>query len=159
MLAIREALFKLEKFGSGTLLVVLTGTIFIQVISRFLLNLPLAWSEEVSRYSFIWLTMLTTPVCVRLNANIGMDMIVRRLPANLGTILELLSSAIALLLAIVWLIYGTTILFVVQSQSSPAIGIPMYWVYAALPVGAALMIAELMAAIGIRFGWLNPKAA
>lgn len=139
-----ETLLKVEKAVGGALLLLLTVTIFIQVVFRFLIDLPLAWSEELSRYSFIWLTMTVAPVCVRLKANIGTGTLAA-MPPRAAAIVELIGNLLTLVFALVLLVWGAMLLNVVKFQSSPAMGIPMYWVYGAVPAGAALVIIEVLA--------------
>jgi TRAP-type C4-dicarboxylate transport system permease small subunit len=141
-----ETLLRIEKAVGGALLLLLTVTIFIQVVFRFLIDLPLAWSEEVSRYAFVWLTMVVAPICIRLKSNIGTGTLAA-MPPRTATIVELVGSVLTLVFALVLLIWGTLLLDVVKLQSSPAMGIPMYWVYGAIPVGAALIIVEVVALI------------
>ena len=43
---------------------VMTLLIFFQVISRYIFNVSLAWSEEISRYLFIWTVWLAVPYAV-----------------------------------------------------------------------------------------------
>lgn len=138
----REALFKIEKTASGTLLAVLSITIFVQVIFRYFFSLPLAWSEEISRYSFIWLTMIAAPICVRLRANLSMGALTPRLPERGALMLDAGISLLIVVFSAVLVIWGTAILGIVKNQTSPAIGLPMYGVYAAVPVGGLLMIIE-----------------
>ena len=45
-----------------TCLVIVT---FLQVVFRFLLNLPLAWSEEVSRYTYVFMVNLATSIAIK----------------------------------------------------------------------------------------------
>jgi TRAP-type C4-dicarboxylate transport system permease small subunit len=142
---VRDVLFQIEKVAGGALLTVLTATIFIQVLFRFVFDLPLAWSEEVSRYSFIWLTMVVAPICVRERANLGMDALVGRLQERTRYWLEFVGTVLMMVLASVMLVWGALILDVVRAQQSPALGVPMLWVYAAIPVGAGLMLVELAA--------------
>lgn len=137
-------LHQVEKAIGGALLLLLSTTIFVQVVFRFLLDLPLAWSEELSRYSFVWLTMLVAPICIRLRANISTGTL-GSVPPRLALTLELAGHILVLVFVGVLLVWGTMLLGVVQMQRSPAIGIPMYWVYAAVPTGAALMIIEVVA--------------
>ena len=139
-----DVLLKIEKTAGGALLLLLTVTIFIQVVFRFFIDLPLAWSEELSRYCFIWLTMVLAPVCIRLKANIGTGTLAA-LPIKTALIVELCGCVLTLLFSAVLLVWGAMLLDVVKFQSSPAMGVPMYWVYAAVPVGAALMIVETVA--------------
>jgi TRAP-type transport system small permease protein len=139
-----EILLRIEKAVGGALLLLLTVTVFVQVVFRFLIDLPLAWSEELSRYSFVWLTMIVAPVCIRLKANIGTGTLAA-MPARTALIVELCGGALTLLFAVVLLVWGAMLLDVVKLQRSPAMGIPMYWVYAAIPCGASLMIIEIVA--------------
>jgi TRAP-type C4-dicarboxylate transport system permease small subunit len=139
-----ELLLKVEKAIGGALLLLLTVTIFLQVLFRFVFDLPLAWSEELSRYSFVWLTMIVAPICIRLKANISTGTL-GSLPPQLSRLVEVVGLLLALAFALVLLVWGTMLLDVVKLQRSPAIGLPMYWVYAAIPTGAALMIIELAA--------------
>ena len=141
-----EILLKVEKAVGSALLLVLSVTIFVQVIFRFLIDLPLAWSEELSRYSFVWLTMVVAPICIRLRANINTGTL-GRLSQRTALVVELCGHLLILLFAGVLLIWGCMLLDVVKLQRSPAIGLPMYWVYAAIPFGAALMIIEIVALI------------
>src|SRR4051812_31500376 len=120
----RDVLFKVEKAAAGALITVLALTILVQVIFRAFFNLPLAWSEEVSRYSFIWLTMMAAPICIREKANIGMDVLTRNLPGRGAVRLEVATSILVLVLAAVLVVWGAAILDVVKTQRSPAIGVP-----------------------------------
>ena len=143
----REILFRLEKAVGGALLAVLAATIFIQVLSRYVLDFPLAWSEEVSRYSFIWLTMIVAPICIRKNANLGIDVLTKDLPQPTALVLQVITHVLVIILASVFVLWGAGILEVVKYQRSPAMGIPMNWIYAAIPVGGMLMIVELLFAL------------
>ena len=139
----QDLLYTAEKVVSGALLAVLAATIMIQVVFRFILDLPLAWTEEVSRYTFIWLTMVAAPICIREKANLGMDLLVHGLKKEVANSASLLGYALVGILLLVLLIWGVTILDVVKSQRSPAIGVSMAWIYAAIPTGAALMLIEI----------------
>ena len=143
----RDTLFRIEKVAGGALLALLAATIFIQVLFRFVFKLPLAWSEELSRYSFIWLTMVVAPICVRERANLGMDVLVAHLPRRTAFWLDIVGTVLMTMLTSVLLVWGTLILDVVRAQQSPALGVPMLWVYAAIPVGAGLMLVELAVAL------------
>lgn len=132
----------------GALLGCLAVTILLQVVARYVLDLPLAWSEEVSRYSFVWLTMVVAPVCIRKGANLGIDVVTAALPPRAALAAQAVSSVAVLCLTLTMLVWGLSILRVVRYQSSPAVGLPMHAVYAAIPVGAALMSLEVLLLVG-----------
>jgi len=49
----------------GLFLFLFTTTVFLQVLTRFVIQIPLAWTEEVSRYFFIWMVFLGSAVGIR----------------------------------------------------------------------------------------------
>ena len=47
----------------------------LQVFNRFVLGLPLSWSEEFQKFGHIWMVFLAIPVAYRRGAHIGMDIV------------------------------------------------------------------------------------
>jgi TRAP-type transport system small permease protein len=112
----------------------------LQVFFRYVLNLPLAWSEGVQIYGHIWIVFLTVPIAYRRGAHIATTMLFDRLPPPLRRVL---ASAID----VVWLWLGASIFFysirlvrVATFQLSPSLGIPMSWVYLGMLAGAAYLV-------------------
>ncbi len=101
----------------------------IQVFNRFVLGNPLSWSEEVQKYSHIWLIFLTIPICYRRGRHIGMEIITQKMPLILrrcvGFAVDLLWLALGLAVAY----FSWRIMAVAQMQSSPAMEIRMDRIY------------------------------
>jgi TRAP-type C4-dicarboxylate transport system permease small subunit len=127
-----------------SLMAVLAVVLFLAVITRYMFNFPLAWSEEVSRYAFVWLSFLGAELCFRANMHIGVDLLVRLFPLRVQQIVWRGGQALAAILLIGLLIAGINMTALTYDQLSPALGIPMSFVYLAVPVGAALMCLELV---------------
>lgn len=53
-----------------------------QVISRYLLNAPLAWSEEFARYSFVWISYIGCAYCVGVDGHTSITALVDKLPVK-----------------------------------------------------------------------------
>ena len=123
---------------------VLASVVFVAVVTRYFFNFPLAWSEEVSRYSFVWLSFLGAEVCLRKGAHIGVDLLVRSFPGSIQHHLETGGRLVMGIMLAVLFIAGIKVTVVAHDQQSPALGMPMSYVYLALPVGAALMLWELL---------------
>jgi TRAP-type C4-dicarboxylate transport system permease small subunit len=130
--------------------------VFGQVALRYLTYQPLAWTEEMGRYVFIWLSMLGAAVGGRRAAHFAVDFVPNCLPQRASRALRagirLTEACFYGLLA--W--GGFQIVRVAHMQESASIGIPMSLPYAALPIAAALLfvyclrqaMAEMRAALG-----------
>ncbi len=133
------------------LLALLTSVVFVAVFARYLFNAPLAWSEELSRYSFVWATFLAAEVCLRKGSHIGIDIVTKNLPVSFQRFLQTWGRLLTAIILVALIIAGLKVSVVAHAQLSPSLGLPMSYVYLALPVGAALMLLELlMQALGFR---------
>lgn len=128
-----------EMIGVG-LILTMTAILFVQVIARFVFNSPLSWSEELSRYLFIWLVYLLLGAVTLRGEHIVIDMLTRLLPTKLERIFHTAALVIALIINIVVLWRAADIAWIILDlgQTSAAMGLPMGLVYAALPVGLAI---------------------
>ncbi len=114
--------------------------IFGQVISRYFFEYTPLWSEELSRYLIVWSIFIGVSVGVRENKHIGVDALIRFLPHGLKVAGECLLNLIGI--AVVAVLIWTSIQFIGRTiefeQLSPAMRIPMYIPYLAMPVGLSL---------------------
>jgi len=130
----------IENGAVSLLLCCICVLVGLQVLFRFVLRLPLSWSEEVSTYSFVWLALLGSAVGVRERAHIGVDAFIRLVPPPLRRLIHI-GTVILLHLFLLALLYqGVVLLYRIGDQRSGALGIPMFWVYLALPINAGLML-------------------
>src|SRR3954465_11700750 len=75
-----DRLCKAIEFAIAFALAVMVVLVFGNVVLRYGFNSGLTFSEEVSRWLFIWGTFLGAVVALREHAPLGMDMVVGRLP-------------------------------------------------------------------------------
>lgn len=129
-----------EELIGACLLISMVIILFIQVCSRFVLSSSLSWSEELSRYLFIWLIYLCLGSVVLRQEHIVIDVLVARLSPSARRLVETatLLLALALTILVLWVSADIALIFLELGQTSAALGIPMWWVYAALPVGMVL---------------------
>jgi len=121
--------------------------VMLQIIFRFVIFVPLPWSEELARYLMIWTGMVGSFVALREGRHIGVTMVVDRLPPRAATWVSVFVQAATILFLVILAQQGLALTLVNLSQLSPAMRIPMFYPYLAVPVGAALMIVELTAGI------------
>ena len=66
----------LEEFLMVIFLIAMTLIMGIQVFSRYILGMSLSWSEEITRYLFIWSAFLSVSLCTRKCISIKIDQFV-----------------------------------------------------------------------------------
>ncbi len=115
--------------------------VFGNVVLRYAFNSGLVFSEELSRWAFVWMTFLGAIIAVKEGGHLGTDMLVGRLGPTGKKIC--LALAETLMLYVVWLIFSGSL---EQAQISleveaPVSGFSMAWLPAAgvvFAVSAAL---------------------
>jgi len=132
-----------KKVGA-VLLGVMVVLIVIQVFARYGMGSSLSWSEETSRYLFIWVVMLGTVIGVHDGSHVAVEFILKRLPPMLHKLATLGFTLCLLVLAAVMVMYGSVLAAKVYTQLSPATRVPMSYVYASVPVCSAIMIVHLL---------------
>lgn len=111
--------------------------IFVQVFSRYVMGSAIGWTEEAARYLFIWLIFLSIGIAFVEKKHISIDLLLDRLPNPLQKALQLFVLFFVALLLVFLLIQGIDLIETMRKfqQKSATLQLPMWLVYAALPVG------------------------
>jgi TRAP-type C4-dicarboxylate transport system permease small subunit len=130
-------------FLDGTCLVLLFLVIVIvsfQVFNRFLFHFPFAWTEELTRYLFVWLSLLGAVRGVRDRAHIQVDLFFNLFPKKAQLIFDLLINTLVLVLLVSVIISGMEILPMTIQRRAPTMNISMFYLYVGIPLSSVLMI-------------------
>ena len=121
------------------LLAAISIDLLLGVFSRYVLERTFVWYDEVARACFMWLVFLGAAVAVRRGAHFGLDVLVGTLPPPLKRAARLLTPLTVIVVsgALVWL--GWDLMRHGAAQTTAVMGMPVSWIYAAMPVGGALM--------------------
>lgn len=124
----------------------------LQVTCRYVLGSPLVWSEEASRYLYIWACYLGAPIALRRGNHIAITLLVDWLPPKTVRAVSVFWHIVAFLFLIELAIQGA--ILTARSHTLIAITIPVPWslIYLVVPVSAALMMLETAEAIWIPRG-------
>jgi TRAP-type transport system small permease protein len=115
----------------AALLAAMVAMVFGNVVLRYGFNAGLTFSEEVSRWAFVWLTFLGALVAVRANAHLGTDMLVGRLGAR-GRRVCLVLAELGMLACCGLLAWGTVAQIRINLEvQAPVTGWSMAWLPAA----------------------------
>jgi TRAP-type C4-dicarboxylate transport system permease small subunit len=126
------------------LMIVVTLLNLTQVCGRYFFNTGFSWTEEAMRYGMIWLMMTGSVACIFRVEHMGIEMLERLVePRNAHYVKSALYS-IAGIFCVIVVIYGWPLALRNAAQLAPASRIPMIIPYMALPVGAALMLVQIV---------------
>lgn len=118
-------------------LMVLVGT--YQIVTRYVFSRPSTVSEELLTYAFTWLALFAAALVFGKREHMRMSYFADKLTGRAKFILSLIAEALVTAFAALVLIYGgISITGLTATQITASLGIPMSYVYAALPVSGIL---------------------
>lgn len=122
------------------LCVFMTVVTLLQVFFRFVVYMPFPASEELARFSMIWMAMLGCVVALRWGRHLGVRVVVDRLPS--GVYDHYIAPCIQVIMLLFFgliTVQGWDLALRNSGQVSPALEVSMFYPYLAVPVGGALM--------------------
>ena len=107
-------------------------------------RLPLYWTEEAARYLFVWLVMLGCVVGLEEKTHFSIDAFYKWFPKHLQRLVAFLGTTVSGIFLFVLFYEGIRLCIRDPGVVSPALGIPQYFSYLAIPIGAMLMLFHLI---------------
>jgi TRAP-type transport system small permease protein len=126
-------------FGSiAVLLGVMVVDVAIQVVFRYIVYDPPAWTEELARYVFVWQIFLAAALAFGRGSHIVVDALQLLVSGVVVRLLMIAADVVVFgfMLVLAW--QGTNMARLTSDTTSTALEINMGAVYAALPVSAAI---------------------
>lgn len=142
---LNRVLVTLETRAAGALVITVAVVVLLQVLMRYLFAEPNPWSEEVSRFCFVWLSLLGASLAVEHRAHFGFDQVVRKLTPRARRAVEVGARVVVLAFALLLIATGVALMDLTIEERSPALDLPVALVYAAAPVSGALMAVHMLA--------------
>ncbi|GHB38879.1 TRAP transporter small permease [Mongoliitalea lutea] len=114
-----------------------------QVVSRYVLQNPSSFTDELSRYMLIWLGMLGSAYVAGQNQHLAIDILPNKLEGTSKQRLLLFIAAAVLVFALVVMIVGGANLVYITfllGQKSATLQVPLAYVYAIIPFSGLLVV-------------------
>ena len=119
---------------------ILVVPVSMQIVSRFTGLIPsYIWTEELSRFMFIWMVMLGAMVAVREGTHFDVDVWPDLSPRSAAR-LRIVSNLFVLLFALVFVYWGVKFVQFGWKQESELAELPMPYIFLAWPVAGATWI-------------------
>ncbi|WP_418648838.1 TRAP transporter small permease [Thauera butanivorans] len=139
--ALNKCIDWVENVMMVVLMLVATIVAIVQVAARYVFNNSLYWSEELILYSLITMSFLAASMGVRYAAHISVEMLYAFAGPRLTRVLKYVAAVLGLLFAVSLIHYGGRLFIntLNMGQLSPAMQIPVAYVYLPIPIAGAFM--------------------
>lgn len=143
------------------IVVVNAGSVFLQVINRYIIvkftSLSFPWTDEMARYSMIWLCYVILPIVYREGAMAQLDLIFDRLGKKGKLFLYIVTRILCLVFIVLAVKFGLSIIQARMIYKSPIMHAPGYLLFSAPVFGSILTGFEILTeTIGVLAGELQP---
>lgn len=138
-----DLIFKTVEWVITLLVALMTVLVFMQVISRYILNSSLTWSEELVNYSMIWISMLGACLLVRSNGHMAIDNFVKSMKGGVRKAAAGISLVLQIAFIVVMIMGILEFLPVASVQSSPVLRLNMGGVNSVFIISGVLMLLGL----------------
>lgn len=136
----------LEESILTVLLLAMAVIMGVQVFSRFVLKESLSWTEELTRYLFIWSGFLSVSYCSKRCISIKIEQFVARFSRRTKAIIKVINHTCELAFFFYMIPFAWSYMMsaVESGQVSPALSLPMYYVQAAPFVSFVLVAFRIL---------------
>jgi len=124
-------------------MIAIVVTVSWQVFSRFILQEPSSFTEELARFLLIWIGILGAAYAYRTKAHLGLDLLVDKLQGTQQKVVRLLIEMLVMVFAGSVMVYGGGLLVMMTlelKQTSAALGFNMGVVYSVIPCSGLLIL-------------------
>lgn len=111
----------------------------LQVVFRVFFT-SLSWTEEASRYLLIWSTFFAATLAYKKGGHIAITFVVNKFPLKIRKIIMVVSYLFSIFFFFMVSYFGSQMIVMQVFQISPAMGVPMKYVYLAIPISLVIMI-------------------
>ena len=122
-------------------MVFLVVSISLQILIRYVMKVPMAWTEEYAKYFFVWLAMFGSAKAVREKSHIFVDILEVIIKGKISRVCGFVADCVSMVFFVTLLyvsIPWTIKNFGVNTESIPELNMGMF--YLCIPASAAVMI-------------------
>ncbi len=144
---------RMLEFAAATLLILIMGVVTVQIVCRYILHELPPWTEELSRYLFIWANFVGASVALQRSGHVSIDSLVTRMPEALRRKLETVVVVLVTAFGCFLLYEGVMTAIAMKDNYSITMHFSMAWVFAALPAAGFIFLLYQLQRIFRRKEW------
>lgn len=135
-MTVAETIKKAAQYVSAGLMLLVTVVMTLQIVSRYIFNSPIDWTEEVCRILFIGMIFVGAVSADHIRVDVIPKTIKQRFQHFIDTVILLLHTVYFVTIVAVFLYFQRP----GQSFSTPMLDIPMYYLLAIAPLCFSLIV-------------------
>ena len=145
---LRKLFDHFEEMLGAVVLVIMAVVTFVNVVTRYVIIYPLAFTEEVTVSLFVWLVLLGASIGFRRNAHLAMVFFYNLLPLSLKKVCFYISTVLSItfFVLLTWLGSIQVMDEIELGVTSDALAIPAACYSVGVPVFSVLIIARIVQA-------------
>ena len=141
MQATRKVLNRIMNVLAGVSLIAMTALTCWQVFTRYVLNNPSTWSEELVVYLFAWASLFGASLITGERGHMNIPVVVEKMPAASQKCFAIFAELIAMAFSLIILVYGGyRITLLAMGQMTSSLGVAVGVFYVAMPVCGVINI-------------------
>lgn len=135
MKQLRNVIDKVMRVLNAAAMAVLTLLVIWQVFTRYILNSPSTWSEELAAYMFAWVTVFGAAYVFGKREHMNIPVVVEHFSLRNQNSLQILAETLNLIFALTIMVYGGyEITKLTMGQMSSSLPLQMGYFYMCIPI-------------------------
>jgi len=141
-----ESLLKLVEIVCAGFLFLIALITIAQVIMRYIFSYSFTWSEEISIALFAYIGFIGIGVAYSQNRHLYVDALIIILPKPIRKVIDSIALGLSIIFLIV-VIFQIVKVMIASSKvglTTPALLLPMVYIYISIPVGCLLFLIQVV---------------
>lgn len=130
---------KLDSFLGMTAMAFIILLACANVFMRYVVGRPWGWVEEITVFTFVWLTMLGASAVVHNEGHIAIDTLVQHCSPRWQRIINTFADLVVLVTLALLIYYGIELTIRGQTKLTPILGLPYSYINVSFPVCCGFM--------------------
>ena len=137
---------KLEVFIGAVFLALMVVFTTLQIVGRDLFSTPFPWTEEMTRYMFVWMVFISIGYAVKTGEHIRITFVRSLLRPVLRLYLDIVCNILCFGFSVICMSEGYKLLRIIRQggQTAVSLPIPMWLLYLVMPLGFLLVCIRLV---------------
>ncbi len=142
MSPVKQILENVEEFIIGISLMIMLTIVFLNAISRYLINLDIASAQEIVTSLFPWITFLGGAVAVKRKGHVGFSLLTDCFPREIKRYVPHFASiCVIALFGIIFFLGSEMVMFEKETnQMTPALELPTWIIELSIPLGSLAIV-------------------